>query len=85
MKILYDQHILHTVFNPFDSVLLYSSRPFIVQKVKSRWIWPFIVKIVYPLGAINIQNPRTSHVLKVNGKYLKHFLEFPMNTRNPTS
>ncbi|XP_073049502.1 probable cytokinin riboside 5'-monophosphate phosphoribohydrolase LOG6 [Primulina eburnea] len=44
-------------------------------KLRSRWSGPFIVKFVYPHGAVDIENPKNSYVFKVNGKRLKPFIE----------
>ena len=35
----------------------------------------FIVKVVYPYGAVEIENPDTGKTFKVNGQRLKPFLE----------
>ena len=37
-------------------------------KLRSRWTGPFIVKIVYPYGAVEIENPKNSNIFKVNGQ-----------------
>ena len=44
-------------------------------KLHSRWTGPFIVKIVYPYGAVEIENPQTGKSFRVNGQCLKPFLE----------
>ena len=45
-------------------------------KLRSRWTGPFIVKVVYPYGAVEIENPDTGKFFKVNGQRLKPFLEY---------
>ncbi|XP_024042827.1 uncharacterized protein LOC112099637 [Citrus clementina] len=44
-------------------------------KLRSRWSSPFIVRIGFPYGAIEIENPKNSDLFKVNGQRLKPFLE----------
>ena len=38
----------------------------ISRKSRSRWTNPFIVKRVYPHGAIKIENPKNGNIFKVN-------------------
>ena len=44
-------------------------------KLRSRWTGSFIVKVVYPYGAVEIENPENGKSFKVNGQLLKPFLE----------
>ena len=44
-------------------------------KLLSRWTGPFIVKVVYPYGAVEIENPENGKNFKVNGQRLKPFLD----------
>ena len=44
-------------------------------KLRSRWISLFVVKVVYPYGAVEIENPENRKSFKVNGQRLKPFLE----------
>ena len=44
-------------------------------KLRSRWTDPFIVEVVYPYGAVEIENPKNGKTFKVNGHRLKPFLE----------
>ena len=44
-------------------------------KLHSRWTGPFVVKVVYPYGAMEIENPKNWKTFKVNGQRLKPFLE----------
>ena len=44
-------------------------------KLYSRWTGPFIVKVVYPYGAVEIENLENGKSFKVNGQHLKPFLE----------
>ena len=62
-----------------QKVLLYNSRLHLFpEKIRSRWSGPFILKHVYPYGALDIENSKNDNVLKVNGHRLKaYFDEFP--------
>ena len=44
-------------------------------KLRSRWTGPFVVKVVYPYGAVEIENLDNGKYFKVNGQCLKPFLE----------
>jgi hypothetical protein len=44
-------------------------------KLKSRWIDSFIIRSIFPHGAIEIQDPKNGTTFKVNGQRLKPFLE----------
>ena len=51
----HDKHILKREFKAGNQVLLFNSRlRMFLRKLKSRWSGPFIVKQVYPHGAIEI-------------------------------
>ena len=39
------------------------------------WTGPFVVKVVYPYGAVEIENPKNGKTFKVNGQRLKPFLK----------
>ena len=42
---------------------------------RSRWTGPFISRLVFPYGAIEIEDPKNGNTFKVNGQRLKPFLE----------
>ena len=75
-KVFHDRNILRRSFEPSQKVLLYNSRLHLFPgKLKSRWTGPFVVKTVYPHGAVEIENPKNGNIFKVNGQRLKPFLE----------
>ena len=76
LKLFHDKSISKKTFEPNQKVLLYSSWLHLFPgKLRSRWTGPFIVKVVYPYGAVEIENPDTGKSFKVNGQRLKPFLE----------
>ena len=76
LKSFHDKSITRKSFEPNQQVLLYSSRLHLFPgKLRSRWTGPFIVKVVHPYGAVEIENPANGHSFKVNGQRLKPFLE----------
>ena len=72
LKFLPDQSILRKKLEAFDKVFLYDSK---FHKLRSRWTGPFVVKIIYPHGAIEIVDPENKHTFKVNGQHLNSFLD----------
>ena len=76
LKLFHDKNLVRKTFEPHQNVLLYSSRLHIFPgKLRSRWTGPFIVKVVYPYGAVEIENLVNGKIFKVNGQCLKPFLE----------
>lgn len=80
-KKFHDKSILRKSFSPGEKVLLYNSRLHLFPgKLKSRWLGPYMVKTVYPHGAVEIENLKNGEMSKVNGQRLKQFLELPNDT-----
>ena len=76
LKLFHDKTIAQKMFEPNQKVLLYRSRLHIFPgKLHCRWT-AFIVKVVYPYRAVEIENPDTGKSFKVNGQRLKPFLEY---------
>ena len=76
MKLRHDQTILRKKLKSGNKVLLYDSRLHLFQgKLRSRWTDPFIIKTIFPHGAVEILDPKVVHEVKVNGQRLKPFLE----------
>jgi len=68
-KLFHDKSIHRKNFIPGQNVLLYNSRLHLFSgKLKTRWSGPCIVQTVYPHGAIEISDPKSSNMFKVNGQ-----------------
>ncbi|XP_073273286.1 uncharacterized protein [Primulina huaijiensis] len=64
-KAFHDKNIMRKSFEIGQKVLLYNSRLHLFPgKLRSRWSGPFIVKFVYPHGAVDIENPKNNDVFK---------------------
>ena len=76
LKLFHDKNIVRKTFEPHLKVLLYSSCLDIFHgQLYYRWIGPFIVKVIHPYGAGEIENLECGKIFKVNGQRLKPFLE----------
>ena len=75
-KTYHDSAILRKTFEIDQKVLLYNSRLHsFLGKLRSKWTGSFIVKYIFPYGAIKIEDPRNGNMFKVNRQRLKSFLE----------
>ena len=75
LKLFHDKIIAWKTFELNQKVLLYSSRLHMFPvKLRSRWTGPFVVKVVYPYGVVEIENPKNGKSFKVNVQRLKPFL-----------
>ena len=74
------KHIIRKTFVPGQKVLLYNFRLHLFsEKLKSRWTGPFVVKIVFPHGTVEISNTNGNDY-KINDQCFKPFLEsVPVN------
>ena len=76
LKIFHDKNIVRKTFEPHQKVLLYSSQLHIFPgKLRYRWTGSFIVNVVYPYGAVEIENPEMGKTFKVKDQRLNPFLE----------
>ena len=76
LKLFHDKTIVRKTFEPHQKLLLYSScLHMFLGKLHSRWTGPFVVKVVYPYDAVEIENPKNGKTFKVNGQRLNPFLE----------
>ena len=70
----HDKHISKKEFHEGDRVLLFNSKLKLFSgKLKSRWTGPYVVKMVYPYGAVGIAKDEEAS-FKVNGQRLKILL-----------
>ncbi|XP_038713420.1 uncharacterized protein LOC120007291 [Tripterygium wilfordii] len=75
-KAFHDKLIAKKTFEVGQKVLLFDSRlKLFPGKLRSRWCGPFVVTNVFSHGAVEIQNPKTGSIFKVNGHRLKPYLE----------
>ncbi|XP_077225636.1 uncharacterized protein LOC143858799 [Tasmannia lanceolata] len=83
-KAFHDKQILRKSFTVGDKVLFYNSRLHIFQgKLRSRWDGQYIVHNVFSHGAIEILNPCTGELFKVNGQRLKPLIELQRFEESP--
>ncbi|XP_024032901.1 uncharacterized protein LOC112095345 [Morus notabilis] len=76
MKAAHDKQILRKNFEPNQRVHLYDSRLHLHPgKLRSRWTGTFIVKRIFPNGAVEVEDPTDGRIFKVNGQRLKNYLE----------
>ena len=74
VKRWHDRKLHPKLFVPGQQVLLFNSRLRLFPgKLKSRWSGPFIVKTVFPHGAMEIFENDLGQAFKVNGQRLKHY------------
>ena len=81
VKVFHNKCIIRKVFFPGQKVLLYNSRLHLSsRKLKSRYTGSFIVKNVFPHGAIKTSNPKNKNDFQVNSQHLKPFFDLvPVN------
>jgi hypothetical protein len=71
----HDKHIMRRDFEEGQKVLLFNSRLRLFPgKLRSRWSGPYLVKKVFPHGAVEVEN-KDGHRFKVNGQRLKTYVE----------
>ncbi|XP_074352727.1 uncharacterized protein LOC141691874 [Apium graveolens] len=74
VKRWHDRRLVHKSFVSSQQVLLFNSRLRLFPgKLKSRWSGLFIVKTVFPHGAVEIFDKHLDQAFKVNGQRLKHY------------
>ncbi|XP_070015683.1 uncharacterized protein [Nicotiana sylvestris] len=70
----HDKHIQHREFEPGQEVLLFNSRlKLFPEKLKSRWLGPFVVVSVKPHGAVELRDMSSTGTFLVNGQRIKHY------------
>ncbi|KAL8108826.1 hypothetical protein AgCh_025065 [Apium graveolens] len=74
VKRWHDRGLVLKSFMPGQQVLLFNSRLCLFPgKLKSRWSGPFIIKTMFPNGAVEIFENDPGQEFKVNGQRLKHY------------
>ena len=82
LKRWHDQIVLRKEFQEEQKVVLYDSKLHIFPgKLKSWWNGPYLVHKVYSNGVVEISNPKSGCIFKVNGHRLKPYME-PMVQEN---
>ncbi|XP_022015086.1 uncharacterized protein LOC110914608 [Helianthus annuus] len=67
-------------FKVGDKVLLYNSRfKLFPGKLKLKWTGPYVMKEVFPHGAIELYDKASESSWKLNGHHLKNYLGGPIN------
>ncbi|XP_057491373.1 uncharacterized protein LOC130777106 [Actinidia eriantha] len=66
VRAFHDKNILRKTFEPNQKMLLYNSRLHLFPgKLRSRWTGPYIVKTIFPHGAIEIANLTSGTIFKM--------------------
>ena len=72
----HDKHILWKELNVGDKVLLYQSRlKLFPGKLRSRWEGPYTISRIFSHGAIELYDPKSNELFKVNGHRVKPYFE----------
>ena len=75
-KTFHDKYISRKTFEPNQKVWLFNSQlKLFPGKLRSRWDGPFKVIQVFNHGAVEIQDPKTGNIFRVNGQRLKPCIE----------
>ena len=67
VKVFHDKFIIRKPLSP-DKKSYSTTLDFIFFREVMRWPWPFIVRIVFPHGAVEICDPKNGNKFKVNGQ-----------------
>ncbi|XP_057779968.1 uncharacterized protein LOC130998568 [Salvia miltiorrhiza] len=74
LKLAHDSLIRAKSFDTGQMVLLYQTRCKIVAgKLSTKWAGPYEVNAQYLSGAVEIKDPKTRSIFKVNGHRLKAY------------
>ncbi|XP_074314310.1 uncharacterized protein LOC141649522 [Silene latifolia] len=72
----HDKMVARRVFEEGQDVLVFQSRlKNFLGKLRSKWYEPYKVKKVFPHGAVEVEDPTSGKVIKVNGQWLKHYFK----------
>ncbi|XP_074278657.1 uncharacterized protein LOC141602251 [Silene latifolia] len=72
----HDKMVTRRVFKEGQDVLVFQSRlKNFSGKLGSRWFGPYKVKKVFPHGVVEVEDPTSGKVIKVNGQRLKNYFK----------
>ncbi|XP_070660564.1 uncharacterized protein [Malus domestica] len=74
-KVAHDKMIRGKTFSTGQKMLLFNSRLQLFLELHSKWIGPFVITNVFPIGAVQIQSLKMGHEFKVNADRLKPYYE----------
>ncbi|XP_070667895.1 uncharacterized protein [Malus domestica] len=75
-KAYHDKMLRTKTFSKGQKVLIFDSHLWLFpDKLRSKWIGPFVVTNVFPHGAVQVQSLKTDHEFKVNGHRLKPYYD----------
>ena len=81
----HDKEIMKKKFEPGQQVLVFNSRlKFFPGKLKSKWLGPYIVKKVFPKGALLVYEPKKGGDVIINGHRVKRYLSREVNKETST-
>ncbi|XP_074291796.1 uncharacterized protein LOC141618593 [Silene latifolia] len=76
VRIWHDRMISRREFKDGSKVLVFQNRlKLFSEKLRSRWFGPYIARKVHSHGAVEVENPSTGKMIKVNGQRLKAYHE----------
>ncbi|XP_059446558.1 uncharacterized protein LOC132178121 [Corylus avellana] len=82
-KAYHDKQLLRKEFHVGQNVLIYNSRlKLFPGKLKSRWSGPCIITQIFPHGELEVHNPKSNRIFKVNGHRVKPYLEVKLVPRD---
>ncbi|XP_074327597.1 uncharacterized protein LOC141665509 [Apium graveolens] len=74
VKRWHDRRLVRKSFAPSQQVLLFNAHLRLFPgKLKSRWSGPFIIKVMFPYGAVEIFDKHPYQAFNINGQRLKHY------------
>ncbi|XP_059428549.1 uncharacterized protein LOC132162319 [Corylus avellana] len=77
------KQLVRKEFHVGQKVLIYNSRlKLFPGKLKSRWSRPCIITQIFPHGALEVRNPESNRIFKVNGHRVKPYLEVKLVPRD---
>ncbi|XP_074277480.1 uncharacterized protein LOC141601112 [Silene latifolia] len=75
-RIWHDRMMSRRDFKDGSKVLVFqNSLKLFSEKLRSRWLKPYIVRKVHSHGAVDVENPSTGKIIKVNGQCVKEYHE----------